>query len=102
MRKIALGNVIMFYRITEIFAERRNKNIMRTLVTGLSIATLIAYGYAIAGIGGFLLGKGRIDFITWGLTCGSICAALALYIWKKHPEAFYEIDAIEESEGKNK
>lgn len=92
----------MFYRNYGYFRRKGNKNTMRTLVTGLSIATLIAYGYAIAGIGGFLLGKGRIDFITWGLTCGSICAALALYIWKKYPEAFYEIDATEEQNTENK
>ena len=63
---------------------------MRMLVTGLSIATIFAYGYAVAGIGGFLVGKGRIDYITWGLLGGSICAAAAIYLWKEHPEAFYE------------
>ena len=63
---------------------------MRIIVTGLSIATIFAYGYAIAGLGGFLLGKGNINYIVWGLTCGSIFAALALYLWKEHPEAFYE------------
>ena len=68
----------------------RNSKKMRLLVTFLSAGTLILYGYALAGLGGYLFGKGRMDYIVWGLLLGSVTAAAALYLFKKHPEAFFK------------
>lgn len=63
---------------------------MRFIVLLLSIGTLVAYGYALAGLGGYLWGKGSMDYIVWGLILGTLSAVIALILWKKHPEAFYE------------
>jgi hypothetical protein len=62
---------------------------MRLVVTFLSAGTLICYGYALAGLGGYLFGRGRMDFIVWGLLAGTASALTALYLFKKHPEAFF-------------
>ncbi len=62
---------------------------MRPFVTFLSVATIAAYGCAIAGMGGYLVGHGNLSYIVGGLLCGTLCAAAALYLFKKHPEAFY-------------
>ena len=62
---------------------------MRQIVTLLCIATIVAYGYAIAGMGGYLVGHGNMLYIVLGLAGGTGCGALALYLFKKHPEAFY-------------
>ena len=63
---------------------------MRPIVTLLCIATIVAYGYAVAGLGGYLLGHGNLTYIIAGLLGGTGCGTLALYLFKKHPEAFYK------------
>ena len=60
---------------------------MRQLVLYLSLAALLAYGYALAGLGGRLVGRGRNDYIIWGLLAGSACAALALILWRRDEAA---------------
>ncbi len=62
---------------------------MRFFVMLLSMATVVLYGYALAGLGGYIWGNGRMDYILWGLIGGTISALVALYFWKKHPEAFF-------------
>lgn len=63
---------------------------MRSLVTALSIGAIAGYGCALAGLGGFLLGRGNMDYIVWGLLGGTVSGAAALYLFHEHPEAFYE------------
>lgn len=55
--------------------------VLRQLVLYLSLAALLAYGYALAGLSGHLVGRGRNDYIAWGLIVGSICAVFALFLW---------------------
>ena len=63
---------------------------MRLLIMILSIATIILYGYAIAGMGGYLMGKGRLDYIILGLGGGTATAAIALYLWKKNLHLYFK------------
>jgi len=65
---------------------------MRLIVTLLSIGTLIAYGYALAGLGGYLIGRGHLSYIVWGLLLGTVSAAAALFLWHKHAREFYVDD----------
>lgn len=57
---------------------------MRFGVLLLSITTLVLYGYALAGLGGFLWGKGNTFYIYFGLLGGTASALLALWLWKKY------------------
>ncbi len=56
---------------------------MRFTVLILSIATLVFFGYALAGVGGYLFGRGRPDLVALGLSGGVACAAAALYLWRR-------------------
>jgi hypothetical protein len=55
---------------------------MRLFILLLSIACVAAYGYALAGYGGYSFGKGRPDYIAWGLAVGTLCGAAAIKLWK--------------------
>ncbi|MBN1332490.1 MAG: hypothetical protein JW971_01895 [Synergistales bacterium] len=57
---------------------------MRLVVLILTIGTIILYAHALAGLGGYLLGKGRPWMILYGLTGGTCTAVLALWLWKKY------------------
>lgn len=57
---------------------------MRIIVLILSISTLVLYGHALAGLGGYFFGKGRPDLIITGLCLGTACAVSALLLWKKY------------------
>lgn len=57
---------------------------MRQIVLVLSMGTIVLYGYALAGMGGYLMGRGRADYIVLGLGMGSILAASAIFLWKKY------------------
>lgn len=63
---------------------------MRIIVLLLSMGTVILYGYALAGMGGFLFGKGRMDYIVWGLSFGSITATAALWLWKRTMHLYFD------------
>ncbi len=65
---------------------------MRLLVLLLSMATLVMFGYAIAGMGGYLLGRGRLDYIVFGLAGGVATACLALFLWKKNLHLYFYDD----------
>ncbi len=56
---------------------------MRFTVLILSIATLVFFGYALAGVGGYLFGRGRPDLVALGLAGGVACAAASLYLWRR-------------------
>lgn len=57
---------------------------MRITVLFLSIATLVLYGYALAGLGGYFFGKGRPDLVIIGLLLGTCSAVSALWLWRKY------------------
>ncbi len=57
---------------------------MRHIVLLLSMATVVLFGYALAGFGGYLINRGRMDYIVFGLAGGFACAAAALVLWKKY------------------
>lgn len=58
----------------------------------LSITTLVLYGYALAGMGGYLMGRGRLDYIALGLLGGSATAGLALWLWKRNIHLYFPPD----------
>ncbi len=57
---------------------------MRLTILVLSIASIVFYGHALAGLGGYFLDKGRPDLIIVGLTGGTSSAVFALWLWKKY------------------
>jgi hypothetical protein len=56
---------------------------MRLFILLLCMFCVGAFGYALAGYGGSLVGKGRPDYIAWGLGVGVLCGATAIVLWKK-------------------
>lgn len=57
---------------------------MRLTVLVLSIATIVLYGHALAGLGGYFFEKGRPDLIIAGLVGGTASAVCALWLWRKY------------------
>lgn len=71
---------------------------MRLLTLILSITTLALFGRALAGLGGFLFGRGRIDYIVQGLLLGGLTTVASFWTWKRYLK---ELDAEARSqEGK--
>ena len=63
---------------------------MRLFITTLSMGSVIAFGYALAGYGGSLFGREvRVDYISLGLLLGFAFAGLALWLWYRHREEFF-------------
>ncbi len=58
----------------------------RLLVLFLSIGTIVAFGYALGGMGGYLYGKGRPLVVAAGLIGGCVSACAALRLWKSYLE----------------
>lgn len=70
---------------------------MRLIVLLLSMSTVVLYGYALAGLGGYFWGHGRMDYILWGLGLGTFLGAVSLYlVWKFH-SAFFKEDGQEKT-----
>lgn len=66
---------------------------MRLFITTLSLLSVIAFGYALAGYGGSLVGYGvKTDYIIYGLGGGILCALLALLLWYRNRKYFYDYD----------
>jgi hypothetical protein len=57
---------------------------MRFTVLLLSMGSVVLYGYALAGLAGFFFGKGRSDYIFFGLFFGTLAASLSLLLWKRY------------------
>ncbi|MDO4988359.1 MAG: hypothetical protein Q4E17_04985 [Synergistes sp.] len=60
------------------------------IVLFLSFATIIAYGYALGGLGSYAVGVPKPMPIVLGLSGGTIAAVAALLIWKKYLEEIEE------------
>lgn len=63
---------------------------MRLFITLLSMGSVIAFGYALAGYAGHALGRGRTDYIVYGLALGVLMGALALWLWRRWMPRFLE------------
>ncbi|MDR1874845.1 MAG: hypothetical protein LBQ90_07560 [Synergistaceae bacterium] len=62
---------------------------MRLFILTLSMGCVILYGYALAGYAGYSFGRGRPDYIVWGLSLGTLCGGVALYLWRRWMPLFY-------------
>lgn len=72
---------------------------MRLFITTLSMLSVIAFGYALAGYGGTLFGRDmRLDYIIFGLGLGFLFAGTALGLWYKHRDVFFMEISDEEYE----
>jgi phosphoglycolate phosphatase-like HAD superfamily hydrolase len=47
------------------------------------MACVALYGCALAGYAGYSFGRGRPDYVIWGLSLGTLCGAAAMCLWKK-------------------
>ena len=56
----------------------------RLLVLILSFRTIIAFGYALGGLGGYMFDQGKPLVIAAGLIGGVVSAILALKIWRTY------------------
>ena len=68
----------------------------RLLVLFLSFGTIIAFGYALGGLGGYMYDKGKPLVIAAGLIGGCASAAAAMKIWRSY------LTDIEAEDAKNK
>lgn len=71
----------------------------RQFVLILSFATIICYGYALGGLGAYIFGQGKLFVIAAGLVGGTLCAWLALKLWRQF---LCEIDESEKAAGQEK
>lgn len=74
---------------------------MRVFILALSIICVVLYGYALAGYVGYSFGRGRADYVMWGLSLGTFCGVAALYLWKKWMPLYLEelpLDATDATE----
>ena len=56
----------------------------RLLVLFLSFGTIIAFGYALGGLGSYMFGEGKPLVIAAGLTGGALSGFMALRIWRSY------------------
>ncbi|NLX84326.1 MAG: hypothetical protein GXZ00_01730 [Synergistaceae bacterium] len=56
----------------------------RLLVLFLSFGTIIAFGYALGGLGGYMFDQGKPRVIAAGLVGGILSATLAMIIWRTY------------------
>jgi hypothetical protein len=63
---------------------------VRLFILFLSMSCVIAYGYALAGYLSGQFGQYKENYIIWGLLVGTACGVLAMYLWKKHMDEWFE------------
>ena len=56
----------------------------RVLVLFLSFGTIIAFGYALGGLGSYMFGEGKPLVIAAGLIGGALSGFMALKIWRTY------------------
>jgi hypothetical protein len=82
-RAAALSIVAHYPKTAKIDKKYREENVeMRLFILMLSIGCVVSYGYALAGYVGGVFGRGRPDYIAWGLGVGTLCGAAAIFLWK--------------------
>lgn len=72
---------------------------MRLFITTLSMSSVIAFGYALAGYAGYAFGHGRKDYIVIGIIAGVLTGSLALWLWKRWMPHFLEAPPKDGKEG---
>lgn len=65
---------------------------MRIVVLILSLASVVFFGKALAGLGSYLIGKEHPELIAIGLIGGCVCAVTALIFWKRYLRQIEEED----------
>ena len=66
---------------------------MRLFITTLSLLSVIAFGYALAGYGSSLFGNEiNVGYVVKGLGGGILCGGLALFLWYRHHKDFFDED----------
>ncbi len=70
----------------------------RLTVLFLSFSTIVAYGYALGGLGSYAMGVPKPLPIAVGLAGGTLCAYLALKIWRLY---LAEIEEENRRQGEN-
>lgn len=65
----------------------------RIIVLILSFTTIIAYGYALGALWGYMLGAGKPLVIAAGGVGGTLCAFAALRIWRSYLDDIEREDA---------
>ena len=76
---------------------------MRLFITTLSMGSVIAFGYALAGYGGSLFGGAiRMDYVTLGLAFGFGLGGLALWLWYRHRDEFFIYEDGHEGDGEGR
>ena len=64
---------------------------MRLFITTLSLLSVIAFGYALAGYGSSLAGGAiNTEYVIKGLGAGIFLGALAMFLWYRHRKDFFE------------
>ena len=72
---------------------------MRLFITTLSLFSVIAFGYALAGYGSSLFGNAiNIQYVIGGLSCGFIFGGLAMFLWYSHRKDFFDYDETDRTE----
>lgn len=64
----------------------------RITVLILSFSTIIAYGYALGGLGSYAAGVPKPLPVIVGFVGGTVCAALALKVWRVYLAEIEEED----------
>lgn len=74
---------------------------MRLFITTLSMSSVIAFGYALAGYAGYAFGHGRKDYIVIGIIAGVLTGSFALWLWKRWMPNFLEAPSEDRKEGED-
>jgi hypothetical protein len=69
----------------------------RVTVLCMSFGTIIAFGYALGGLWGYIVGHGRPKVIALGLTVGIALAFAAMRIWRTYLEDIEREDREKEN-----
>lgn len=64
----------------------------RLIVLILSFATIVAYGYALGGLGSYAAGRPQPVPMIGGLVIGTVCGYFAIKIWKVYLTEIAEED----------
>ncbi|MBQ7594501.1 MAG: hypothetical protein IJU48_09140 [Synergistaceae bacterium] len=66
---------------------------MRLFITTLSLFSVIAFGYALAGYGSSLFGNAiNLEYVIGGLSAGFFFGGLAMFLWYRHRKDFFDYD----------
>ena len=78
-----------------------HKIILKRIITLIcSMMVMVCFGQAIAGMGGYLVGRGRPLYVLLGLCGGAVFSYAAIAVWKSYLKDVTAEDARErEDEG---